>query len=842
MSAERAALEALIESVADGNPIDWQGIEAAVRDDGARRRVRDLRLVAEVAALHRSHVDPEDFERPSGSRSEPEDPERWGHLIIREKIGEGAFGAVYRAHDSWLDRDVALKLLKPSIAGDVPTPRLLREAQSLARVRHPNVVLVHGADVHDDRVGLWMELLQGRTLEQVQTAQGTFGAAEAAVIGQELCRAIGAVHSVGLVHRDIKATNVMREPGGRLVLMDFGTGYRLDTNDARVELVGTPIYLAPEVLAGGSVTPRSDIYSLGVLLYHLVTGKYPVAATSLDELRAAHARGEIHHLSDARPDLPETFVRVIDRALSNDPAQRYASTGEMQAALAHVAAPEAEPRPSPAPKRWPQLLTGLLAVVAVLAVAVAIWRGRVAPAPLNLQPGQLALLAIMPFQNASTDPAEAYLASAVPMELTARLGQVGALRVVPWTFMKRFGSGGQGLLEEVTSRTGADAVVEGSVQRVPAREGSPGAVQVQVQIFQAGTGRLLWAASLERDLGDFFELQAQIAKEVAARLQIVPASRDQTLVSRSRQVPREAMEDYLNARQLLEVQMNVAGAASLFRRATERAANFAEAYVGLAWCSALESAYVGSTPADTALLRSLESSNRALEIDPEMPEAWAVRGFARFALEANWPAAEADLQAGRSNWDPHRRKCSRRIRTTLSDRGRHAEAIETARRPRSRAPFSVTASRQVAWAYYMARQHDRAIAAVTRTLADRTWVCPAPDGSRADPCCLPASSGGRQGTRSDRPRLRAHAGRRLCDGRSSQRRHPVAQADRVPDLRSRRAAHTRSPRSMPHSAIQARAIEWLEKAADPQGCGDDGSRGRSPARFGSQRSSVEVAL
>ena len=359
-----------------------------------------------------------------------------------------------------------------------------------------------------------------------------------------------------------------------------------------------------------------------------------------------------------------------------------------------------------------------------MAVAVALWRGRVAPAPLNLQPGQLALLAIMPFQNASTDPAEAYLASAVPMELTARLGQVGALRVVPWTFMKRFGSGGQGLLEEVTSRTGADAVVEGSVQRVPALDGSPGAVQVQVQIFQAGTGRLLWAASLERDLGDFFELQAQIAKEVASRLQIVPASRDQTLVSRSRQVPREAMEDYLNARQLLEVQMNVAGAASLFRRATERAANFAEAYVGLAWCSALESAYVGSTPADTALQRSLEASNRAIDIDAEMPEGWAVRGFARFALEANWPAAEADLKRA-LELGPASPEVLKTYSNYLSDCGRHAEAVETALKAESRAPFSVTASRQVAWAYYMARQHDRAIQQARRTLEIEPGYAPA---------------------------------------------------------------------------------------------------------------------
>ena len=649
MSAERAALDALIESVADGSPIDWQQVEAVVRDDGARRRMRDLRLVAEVAALHRSHVDPEDGDDPAELPEIHESLERWGHLIIREKIGEGAFGAVYRAHDSWLDRDVALKLLKPSIAGDVPTSRLLREAQSLARVQHPNVVLVHGADVHGDRVGLWMELLEGRTLEQVLGSQGTFGPAEAAVIGQELCRALGAVHAAGLVHRDIKATNVMREPGGRLVLMDFGTGYRVDVAErSRVELVGTPLYLAPEVLAGGSATPRSDIYSLGVLLYHLATGKYPVTAASVDELRGAHGRHEGQRLSDVRPDLPDAFVSVVDRALHHDPQQRFASAGEMHAALAVAATSESQAPPTAGPRPWRRDLlaaaTTLGIGLMVVALATAIWRGRGNPSTPVAGPNQLALLAIMPFQNASTDPAEAYLASAVPMELTARLGQVGALKVVPWTFMKRFGDAGPGRLDEVTSRTKADAIVEGTVQRAPAADGSPGAVQVHVQIFQAGSGRLLWSASLERDLGNFFELQAQIAKEIADRLHINPTARDQALVSRSRQVPKEAMQDYLNARQLLEVQMNVSGAAALFRRAVERAPDFAEAHVGLAWCSALESAYLGSVPSDTALQRSLESSNRAIAIDGELPEAWAVRGFARFALEGNWTAAESDLK------------------------------------------------------------------------------------------------------------------------------------------------------------------------------------------------------
>ncbi len=716
MVAERALFERLIDSVADGGPIDWQELEAAAPDDGVRRRLRDLRLVAEVGEVHRLHFGdaPVADSRTLGDVGHALG--QWGHLILIEKIGEGSFGEVYRARDPWLDWEVALKLLKPSATSELPASRVVREAQALARVRHPNVVLVHGADVHENRVGFWMELLRGRTLEELLTSHGPFGAIEAAVAGQELCRAVAAVHAAGLVHRDIKAKNVMREPGGRLVLMDFGAGQRRDLEDTGpVHLVGTPLYLAPEVLAGGSATVHSDIYSLGVLLYHLVTGEYPVTAESMEALRDAQARSERRRLSDTRPDLPDAFISAVEWALKPDPEQRCPSAGELQQALSRVVSADAKDQTGRVRPRWRGLL--LAAAIGVcLALAGAVWWPRSIGRPPVAGSSHVAVLAVLPFQNQSADPAEAYLASAVPMELTARLARIGAMKVVPWTFTRQFNADPRRALEEVSSRTGADAIVVGVVQRAPASQGVPGPVQVHVQILAASTGGMLWSASFEHDLGDFFVVQAQIAKEIAARLRIVPDARDQALVARSRQVPRQAMEDYLNARQLLEIRMDLSGAAGLFRRAVESAPAFAEAYVGLAWCSALESAYFGSVPSDTALQRSVEASSRAIELDPEMPEGWSARAFARFALEGNWSAAESDfrraLELGPASTD-----VLQTYSNYLTDLGRHAEAIETGLKASARAPFSVTASRQVAWAYYMARQYENAISQARSTLA-----------------------------------------------------------------------------------------------------------------------------
>ena len=259
---------------------------------------------------------------------------RWGELILLEEIGRGSVGTVYRAHDPRLDRGIAVKLLRPA-SDEHLASALLHEGRTLARVKHPNVVAVYGAGEHNGQAGLWMELVSGVTLEHMLGSHGPFSAGEAGLIGQDLCRALGAVHRAGLIHGDVKAQNVMREHGGRLVLMDFGAGRTLSAEGTiRREILGTLAYLAPELLDGANPTIRSDIYGLGVLLYHLVSNDFPVRATSIAELRLAHTRGDAARLQDLRPDLPRAFVRVVERAIERDPTRRFASAGDMEAALA----------------------------------------------------------------------------------------------------------------------------------------------------------------------------------------------------------------------------------------------------------------------------------------------------------------------------------------------------------------------------------------------------------------------------------------------------------------------------------------------------------------------------
>ena len=263
--------------------------------------------------------------------------ENWGDFRLIRQIGHGGFGRVYLAHDDALAREIALKVVRPRNAADLATA--LREGQMLARVQHRNVVSVFSARQVGEEVGLAMELIKGRHLADVVRQSGPMGADEAGAIGITLCQALGAVHGASLLHRDIKAHNVMRESGGRIVLMDFGASRDVRPGaQGRGDLTGTLLYMAPELFTRQSASRASDIYSLGVLLFYLVTGTYPVEAVTMADMAAAHVSGVRKRLSDCRPDLSNDFVRVVERAIAPRAADRWQGAGDFQAALTDASA------------------------------------------------------------------------------------------------------------------------------------------------------------------------------------------------------------------------------------------------------------------------------------------------------------------------------------------------------------------------------------------------------------------------------------------------------------------------------------------------------------------------
>jgi serine/threonine protein kinase/Tfp pilus assembly protein PilF len=683
VTGEPLRLDSLIESVADGSPLDWDALQAQA-DAKEQRLLRHLRLVASVAEVHRTAA--KEAVESTGDAAEPRDAShsRWGDLLLLEKIGEGAFGDVYRARDTWLDREVALKLLKPNIIDTVPSGRILSEGRTLARLRHPNVVTVYGAETHDGRVGLWMELVRGRTLQQAVATDGLFSASEAANIGQDVCRALAAVHAAGVVHQDVKAQNVMRESGGRLVLMDFGAGH-------------TPLYLAPEVLRGEPPSVASDIYAVGVLLFFLVTGRYPATGSSVKELREVHARGERTRLGDLRTDVPDAFIRVVERALEPEPSRRFASANQLREVLAGLPATE-QSLPTPVVRR--ARATWWLAAAAVVALALAFTAWRNGAQSSNA--GATRYIAVLPLR--SDEPNTQYFADGMTEAVQQALAQVPAVRVLSRTSVDRARSSAASL-PDMARLLNADAVLEGSVNR--AGDG----VRINLRLINAQTDAAMWSRSFEDTQGSV-TLQSRVARAVAEALS--------TRFAPTRAAPRqplspEAYDEYLRGRYEFQRQSegSVVAALKHFQHAAELEPTYARAFSGMADCYlALGGAFAVYSEEESARL-ARDAADRAIELDSSLAEAFAARAMILFQFDWNFAAAEREFQRS-IDLDPSLVAPHYLYADFLVSRARFDDAFQQLAAARAVDPLSPSVADNTAAAYYFRREFDSAIAEVNR--------------------------------------------------------------------------------------------------------------------------------
>ncbi|MCB9397682.1 MAG: serine/threonine protein kinase [Acidobacteria bacterium] len=320
----------LAEAIADGVPIDWQ--ERTVDVGEANALLRNLEIIEAMGHMPSAH------EKDYVDLQEPQAPLpalfQWGHLDVLEKIGEGGYGEVFRAWDRALHREVALKLCRSDRALLVGQRPYLEEARRLARVRHPNVLAVHGAESHEGRVGLWCDLVQGEPLNRMLDRTGPFSYALCLKLAEQMGKALDAVHDANLVHGDLKLANLMLQPNHQLVLMDFGAVTDLSQPSVSSGLVGTPMYMAPEVMAGESPTPQSDCFALGVVLFRLSTGEYPFRAKTFEELLEKKLAGAIIPVRFPKA-YPSGWVKGVHQLMNPDPRLRPSSS-QFRDAITHL--------------------------------------------------------------------------------------------------------------------------------------------------------------------------------------------------------------------------------------------------------------------------------------------------------------------------------------------------------------------------------------------------------------------------------------------------------------------------------------------------------------------------
>jgi serine/threonine-protein kinase len=671
-----AGLTGLAGAILDGTPVDWEAADSGATPHD-RPLVTHLRAIAAIAEAHRGDA-----------------LETWGPLRLLEPIGRGAFGDVYRAWDSRLDREVALKLLPadPS-ASNHSAASIIEEGRLLARVRHPNVVTIHGAERIDDRVGLWMEYVGGRTLHQLVVEDGRrFTPREVASIGHALCSAVAAVHGAGLLHRDIKAQNVMLAGDGRVVLMDFGSGHDRGGPSAAV-LAGTPLYLAPEVLAGtSSPSVQSDIYSIGVLLFFLLTGSYPATGADLAALRRAHEHGERRPLKALAPKVPRGLVRSVERAIHPRAERRHQSADELASDLSSVG------------RRWGRMALpyAAAAAAAIAAAAIAIISWQVVTDRQRASTGVPArppAIAVLPFENLSKEADSEEFADGLTYEIHRYLAGIEGLELRSATSSFAFKSKPRDLAD-VAKQLDVDYVLEGTILK------SGSKLRVSPRLTRVAGNTTVWAYTYDREVREVFATLDEMSLAIVNSLRL-KLGRGQ----RRYETDPELYAQFLKAHGLRSRghPVNSRKAAELFEAIVAKDPSFAPAWAGLASAAADATRWKGGADLPPTDPRMEPAALKAIQIDPLLAEAHAAMGSV-YAGNRDWTNAERSFLQSLDLNPSLTTTYSDFVHSTLRPMGKTARALQQAETARRIDPLSLEARRTLAVVQLDAGHYEDAVA------------------------------------------------------------------------------------------------------------------------------------
>ena len=550
---------------------------------------------------------------------------RLGPYEIVAPLGAGGMGEVYRAKDTRLGREVAVKVLPEVFAGDeLRLARFAREARTVAGLSHPNIVVLYSVEAERGIHFLTMELVEGQNLSQLVRAGG-LPLARVLELAIPLADALAAAHDRGVVHRDLKPGNVMVTREGRVKVLDFGLAKpaspdpALDSTQAATatsplsgagQVMGTLPYMAPEQVRGEAVDARTDLFAFGILLYELATGRRPFQGGTLADVSSSILRDTPPTVQALRGDLPPDIGRIIGRCLEKDPDRRLQTAKDVRNELELVRrATESGSTP--------------------------VTRGST---PAAASAHDVPSIAVLPFANRGRDEEDDYFADGITEDVIAQLCKVRTLKVISRSSVMQFRNREEGL-QGIASALQVANILEGSVRRVGDR------VRIVAQLIDAGSGQHLWAETYDRRLTDIFEIQSEVALHIAEALkaELSTVERDRMRREPTRDV--RAYELYQRGRYsfVRGTAEDMLKSIEYFDKAVERDFEFALAYVGLA-VAYTDLGEIGALGRAEAGARAIAAAEKAVVLDPELGEAHCARAYARLGFEFEWVAAEAGFK------------------------------------------------------------------------------------------------------------------------------------------------------------------------------------------------------
>ena len=633
-------------------------------------------------------------------------------------LGAGGMGEVYRARDSRLGRDVAVKVLPSSLSKDPEAlSRFDREARSVAALSHPNILDIHDFGSEGGISYAVTELLEGETLRE-RLALGPLAWRKASEIGVAIAEGLSAAHAKGIVHRDLKPENVFVTSDGRVKILDFGLARDVAVPAAfgassapttpgteAGTLLGTIGYMSPEQIRGQPADARSDIFSLGCVLHEMISGRRAFAGETGAETMTAILREDPPPLSQPGRPVPAELERVVARCLEKSPGERLQSSRDLASRLTDILAltPTPGARDMGPRTRWGRPALAAVAALAVIGAVFLLSRGWGHGRGIDS-------LAVLPFVNASGDPGAEYLSDGITETLINRLSQIPDLRVVPRATAFQYKGQKIDLLRAGRALK-VRAVLTGRITRVG------DALNVQTDLVDVERESQLWGEQYNRPASDILAVQEAIASEIAARLKIRLTGAQEEQLTRSDTTDTEAYQLYLKGRYHWNRRTteNLDKAVSYFEQAIARDPGYARAHAGLADCYAVMQQYTGRLSTATAP-KAIAAARRALELDGRLAEPHATLGWIYGFYEWDHPAAERELRRA-IDLDPTYPTARHWYGLFLASfQGRFDEALAQLGKGMELDPVSLIIQSARARVFYLAGRYDEAIAASRKTI------------------------------------------------------------------------------------------------------------------------------